>query len=74
MEHAYYYYLLSIQGVSEIGALILTGNRTRQKEQISIPYISKAKRLLLEKNLCLTYIHRHQLLIFFCHAFRGHPL
>jgi hypothetical protein len=27
-------YYVSIQGVSEIGALILTGNRTRQKEQL----------------------------------------
>jgi hypothetical protein len=25
---------INIQGVSEIGALILTGNRTRQKEQL----------------------------------------
>jgi hypothetical protein len=26
--------LIIIQGVTEIGALILTGNRTRQKEQL----------------------------------------
>jgi hypothetical protein len=32
----------SIQGVSEIGALILTGNRTRQKEQIFyLPFCRK---------------------------------
>jgi hypothetical protein len=27
-------YIFNIQGVSEIGTLILTGNRTRQKEQL----------------------------------------
>jgi hypothetical protein len=32
----------SIQGVSEIGALILTGNRTRQKEQLFyLPFCRK---------------------------------
>jgi hypothetical protein len=31
-----------IQGVSEIGALILTGNRTRQKEQLFyLPFCRK---------------------------------
>jgi hypothetical protein len=31
-----------IQGVSEIGALILTGNRTRQKEQLFyLPFLPK---------------------------------
>jgi hypothetical protein len=32
----------NIQGVSEIGALILTGNRTRQKEQLFyLPFCGK---------------------------------
>jgi hypothetical protein len=35
-------YYVSIQGVSEIGALILTGNRTRQKEQLFyLPFFRK---------------------------------
>jgi hypothetical protein len=34
-----------IQGVSEIGALILTGNRTHQKEQLfSLPFWRKTLR------------------------------
>jgi hypothetical protein len=28
------FFITNIQGVSEIGAVILTGNRTRQKEQL----------------------------------------
>jgi hypothetical protein len=36
------YTLVYIQAVSEIGALILTGNRTRQKEQIFyLPFCRK---------------------------------
>jgi hypothetical protein len=36
------YSLGNIQGVSEIGALILTGNRTRQKEQLFyLPFCRK---------------------------------
>jgi hypothetical protein len=35
----------NIQGVSEIGALILTGNRTHQKEQLfSLPFWRKTLR------------------------------
>jgi hypothetical protein len=35
----------NIQGVSEISALILTGNRTRQKEQLfSLPFWRKTLR------------------------------
>jgi hypothetical protein len=35
-------YNIFIQGVSEIGALILTGNRTRQKEQLFyLPFCRK---------------------------------
>jgi hypothetical protein len=34
-------------------------------------YISKPKRLLLQKNLYLTSIHRHQLCTDFLHVFRG---
>jgi hypothetical protein len=41
LDHATTYSNL-IQGVSEIGALILTGNRTRQKEQLFyLPYCRK---------------------------------
>jgi hypothetical protein len=40
----------SIQGVSEIGALILTGNRTHQKEQLfSLPFWGKTLRNGLRK-------------------------
>jgi hypothetical protein len=36
------FYKKHIQGVSEIGALILTGNRTRQKEQLFyLPFCRK---------------------------------
>jgi hypothetical protein len=36
---------LTIQGVSETGALILTGNRTHQKEQLfSLPFWRKTLR------------------------------
>jgi hypothetical protein len=39
-----------IQGVSEIGALILTGNRTHQKEQLfSLPFWRKTLRNGLKK-------------------------
>jgi NADH/NAD ratio-sensing transcriptional regulator Rex len=38
-----------IQGVSEIGALILTGNRTRQKEQLFSIYHFAEKRCLIPK-------------------------
>jgi hypothetical protein len=34
----------NIQGVTEIGALILTGNRTRQKEQLF--YVSFCRKTL----------------------------
>jgi hypothetical protein len=35
-------YVVDIQGVSKIGALILTGNRTRQKEQLFyLPFCQK---------------------------------
>jgi hypothetical protein len=35
----------ALQGVSEIGALILTGNRTHQKEQLfSLPFWRKTLR------------------------------
>jgi hypothetical protein len=35
----------NIQGVSEIGALILTGNRTRQKEQLFyLPFCHSKKK------------------------------
>jgi hypothetical protein len=35
-------YFIYIQGVTEIGALILTGNRTRQKEQLLyLPFCRK---------------------------------
>jgi hypothetical protein len=40
-----------IQGVSEIGALILTGNRTHQKEQLfSLPFWRKTLRNGLKKS------------------------
>jgi hypothetical protein len=40
----------NIQGVSEIGALILTGNRTHQKEQLfSLPFWRKTLRNGLKK-------------------------
>jgi hypothetical protein len=39
-----------IQGVSEISALILTGNRTHQKEQLfSLPFWRKTLRSGLKK-------------------------
>jgi hypothetical protein len=39
-----------IQGVSEMGALILTGNRTHQKEQLfSMPFWRKTLRNGLKK-------------------------
>jgi hypothetical protein len=42
--------LVCIQGVSEIGALILTGNRTHQKEQLfSLPFWRKTLRNGLKK-------------------------
>jgi hypothetical protein len=42
--------LLIIEGVSEIGALILTGNRTHQKEQLfSLPFWRKTLRNGLKK-------------------------
>jgi hypothetical protein len=42
--------LLHIQGVSEISALILTGNRTHQKEQLfSLPFWRKTLRNGLKK-------------------------
>jgi hypothetical protein len=38
-------FILFIQGVSEISALILTGNRTHQKEQLfSLPFWRKTLR------------------------------
>jgi hypothetical protein len=38
-------YFLFIQGVTEISALILTGNRTHQKEQLfSLPFWRKTLR------------------------------
>jgi hypothetical protein len=41
---------LKIQGVSEISALILTGNRTHQKEQLfSLPFWRKTLRNGLKK-------------------------
>jgi hypothetical protein len=41
---------INIQGVSEIGALILTGNRTHQKEQLfSLPFWRKTLRNGLKK-------------------------
>jgi hypothetical protein len=40
-----------IQGVSEIGALILTGNRTRQKEQhFYLPFCRKTMFNSKKKN------------------------
>jgi hypothetical protein len=37
--------IFDLQGVSEIGALILTGNRTNQKEQLfSLPFWRKTLR------------------------------
>jgi hypothetical protein len=37
--------VVCIQGVSKIGALILTGNRTQQKEQLfSLPFWRKTLR------------------------------
>jgi hypothetical protein len=40
-----------IQGVSEIGALILTGNRTRQKEQLFyLPFCRKTMFNSKKKN------------------------
>jgi hypothetical protein len=42
--------VLIIQGVSEISALILTGNRTHQKEQLfSLPFWRKTLRNGLKK-------------------------
>jgi hypothetical protein len=42
--------LISIQGVSEISALILTGNRTHQKKQLfSLPFWRKTLRNGLKK-------------------------
>jgi hypothetical protein len=42
--------LISIQGVSEISALILTANRTHQKEQLfSLPFWRKTLRNGLKK-------------------------
>jgi hypothetical protein len=35
----------NIQGVTEIGALILTGNRTRQKEQLF--YLPFCRKMIL---------------------------
>jgi hypothetical protein len=47
---SYFKLLLGIQGVSEIGALILTGNRTHQKEQLfSLPFWRKTLRDGLKK-------------------------
>jgi hypothetical protein len=44
------YMKLSIQGVSEISTLILTGNRTHQKEQLfSLPFWRKTLRSGLKK-------------------------
>jgi hypothetical protein len=37
-------------GVSEIGALILTGNRTRQKEQLFYLPFSETRCLIPKKN------------------------
>jgi hypothetical protein len=37
----------NIQGVTEIGALILTGNRTRQKEQLF--YLPFCRKMILIK-------------------------
>jgi hypothetical protein len=37
-------------------------------------FIFQKRKDLLEKMLYLTSIHRHQLPIFFCHAFQGQPL
>jgi hypothetical protein len=42
--------VFNIQGVSEISALILTGNRTHQKEQLfSVPFWRKTLRSGLKK-------------------------
>jgi hypothetical protein len=46
------YNIIIIQGVSEMGALILTGNRTRQKEQLFyLPFCRK--RCLIQNNTTL---------------------
>jgi hypothetical protein len=42
MLNMYVLFYVTIQGVSEIGTLILTGNRTRQKEQLFyLPFCRK---------------------------------
>jgi hypothetical protein len=47
LQHQNYSYI----GVSEIGALILTGNRTHQKEQLfSLPFWRKTLRNGLKKS------------------------
>jgi hypothetical protein len=47
----FFYSYDNIQGVSEIGALILTGNRTRQKEQLFyLPFCRKTMSNSKKKN------------------------
>jgi hypothetical protein len=50
-EHENYFTPYQIQGVSEICALILTGNRTHQKEQLfSLSFWRKTLRNGLKKS------------------------
>jgi hypothetical protein len=50
---------LNIQGVSEIGTLILTGNRTRQKEQLFyLPFCRKTMFNSKKKLVSLLFNHK----------------